>query len=127
MPSRRGGLGRGKMARCACCVAEAVRDTYSLGYIFGKISGEQRMQRFLIAFITIALALLTNAAAVETRPELRGVWVTRFEWATPDAGECKDRITRILEALAEKNFNAVVFQIRGEADTLYPSQIEPSS
>ena len=59
--------------------------------------------------------------------EFRGVWVARFEWASPDGDQCRERIRSILDSIAEANFNAVVFQVRGSAETLYPSDLEPWS
>jgi N-acetylmuramoyl-L-alanine amidase len=75
---------------------------------------------------TICLATLASVArGEEAAPEFRGAWVTRFEWVSPDAAECRANITRIFEQLSAANFNAAVFQVRGSAETLYPSSIEP--
>ncbi len=73
------------------------------------------------------LLVFSSISHAQPKPEFRGVWVTRFEWTSPDPAECKAKITRIRESIAAANFNAVVFQIRGAADTLYPSKIEPWS
>lgn len=59
--------------------------------------------------------------------EWRGVWITRFEWAKGSAEEITGRIRRMMLNLGRGNFNAVVFQVRGQGDTLYPSQIDPWS
>lgn len=61
--------------------------------------------------------------------EFRGVWVTRFEWPNKegDAASMKSRISQIMETLEGNRFNAVVFQVRGQADVLYPSPFEPWS
>lgn len=73
-----------------------------------------------------SVAPAVPAVPATASPELRGVWVTRFEW--PDlngnAGLIKANITRIMTTLAENNFNAVFFQVRGQCDTLYPSPFE---
>ena len=55
------------------------------------------------------------------------MWVTRFEWPDPDEALCKAKIDQILTALAKNNFNAAIFQVRGQADTFYPSPEEPWS
>lgn len=60
-------------------------------------------------------------------PEFRGMWVTRFEWPDPDETRCKAKIDQILTTLAKNNFNAAIFQVRGQADTFYPSPEEPWS
>ena len=57
-------------------------------------------------------------------PEFRALWATRFEW--PDQNElvCKAKIDALMAELAYAHFNAVFFQIRGQADVLYPSPYE---
>jgi len=66
--------------------------------------------------------------------ELRGVWVTRFTWtgASPDTispdtinpDTIRNNIINIMEQAAMANFNTVFFQVRGQAEVLYPSTIE---
>jgi len=74
------------------------------------------------------LALLIVAAlagpAVAQTPEFRAMWVTRFEWPNADPVTCRATIDRIMSDLKNAHFNAVVFQIRGQADVLYPSPYE---
>jgi len=60
-------------------------------------------------------------------PEFRALWITRFEWPSKDPNECKQKIVRIFEDMQNANFNAAVFQVRGCAETLYPSKLEPWS
>ncbi|GAB4326091.1 MAG: hypothetical protein Kow0059_22430 [Candidatus Sumerlaeia bacterium] len=59
--------------------------------------------------------------------ELRGIWITRFEWPGGTESEIKARIDAMMQSAAAAHFNAVFFQIRGQADTLYPSPYEPWS
>lgn len=59
--------------------------------------------------------------------EFRGVWISRFEWPERSPGICKKKILRYLDNIAANNFNAVVFQVRGQGDVLYPSPYEPWS
>ncbi len=59
--------------------------------------------------------------------EFRGVWITRFEWPSPDPVRCKENILRYLDDLMANNFNAVLFQVRGQGDVLYRSPFEPWS
>lgn len=59
--------------------------------------------------------------------EFRAVWVTRFEWPRPDADTCRKNIDEIMKMLAANRFNAVLFQVRGQCDTFYPSPEEPWS
>jgi len=52
------------------------------------------------------------------------MWVSRFEWPNANPAVCQAQIDQIMQNLAAANFNAVVFQIRGQADVLYPSPNE---
>jgi len=83
-----------------------------------------RSGRVLLAAI-VFLAWVPWAAAGDA--EFRGVWITRFNWASEDPERCRERIVHAFEGLAAGNFNAAVFQIRGDAETLYPSTLEPWS
>lgn len=60
-------------------------------------------------------------------PEFRGLWITRFEWPSKDPVECKKNIAQVFEDMEKANFNTAVFQVRGAAETLYPSELEPWS
>lgn len=53
--------------------------------------------------------------------EARALWVSRFEYST--AAD----ITRILTDAKSANFNIVYLQVRGVADALYQSDLEPCS
>ncbi|MBN1513332.1 MAG: family 10 glycosylhydrolase [Phycisphaerae bacterium] len=65
--------------------------------------------------------------SAEVPAEFRAAWVSRFEWTSRDPEECRAKIVDVFQTLAEANFNAAVFQVRGEAETLYPSDLEPWS
>ncbi|MFQ5435677.1 MAG: glycoside hydrolase family 10 protein, partial [Anaerolineae bacterium] len=53
--------------------------------------------------------------------------MTRFNWAHSNPDTMKLRITEFMQQIAADNFNAVFFQVRGQAETLYPSPLEPWS
>lgn len=59
--------------------------------------------------------------------EWRGVWMTRFEWPKGSRAAIEKRISEGFEAFSAGNLNAVIFQVRGQGDTLYPSEDEPWS
>jgi len=63
--------------------------------------------------------------ALSAEPEMRASWYTRFEWPSTDEATCKATVSQAMQALKDANFNTVLFQIRGECDTLYPSPYEP--
>lgn len=68
-----------------------------------------------------------TAVYVRTGTEFRAMWVSRFEWPNSDPVKCRAYIDNVMQKLSANNFNAVVFQMRGQADTLYPSPYEPWS
>ena len=51
--------------------------------------------------------------------EGRALWVSRFEFDSPE------KIELIMQRAAAANFNIVYFQVRGAADAIYRSAIEP--
>lgn len=79
--------------------------------------------RVLVAAVFIGL-IPPRAASGE---EFRGMWVSRFQWPSTSMSTVKSKIDSIMTNLAAHRFNAVVFQVRGQADTLYPSPYEPWS
>lgn len=59
--------------------------------------------------------------------EFRGMWISRFEWPHTNLAVVINNITSVMASLEANNFNAAIFQVRGQADTLYPSPYEPWS
>lgn len=80
--------------------------------------------QFLITGFTIII-LFFASSFYSAEPELRSVWYTRYEWPGDNETICKNVIKNSMETLKENNFNCVLFQVRGECDTLYPSPYEP--
>ncbi len=58
--------------------------------------------------------------------EMRGLWITRFDWTTP-AGADPQRIDEIVDNATAAGFNALLFQVRGEGDAYYSPGLEPWS
>jgi uncharacterized lipoprotein YddW (UPF0748 family) len=56
--------------------------------------------------------------------EVRALWVTRFDWTTSNGAD-SGKIDEIVENASEAGFNALFFQVRGEADAYYSSSVEP--
>ncbi|HQA45840.1 MAG TPA: family 10 glycosylhydrolase [Phycisphaerae bacterium] len=84
------------------------------------------MRRLVCAGIVL-MSLSAGPVVAENAPEFRAAWVTRFDWTDQDPERCRAKILEAFEILSAANMNAVVFQIRGEAETLYPSELEPWS
>ena len=57
--------------------------------------------------------------------EVRGIWVTRFDWTRLNQPADPARIDAIVNNIAAAGFNVVFFQVRGTADAYYASGIEP--
>ena len=88
----------------------------------------RRMNRILSVFAGLfLLASAIGPALQAVEPELRGVWITRFEWPDRNPEVCRAKIVEVLDRAAGANFNAVFLQVRGQADVLYPSPYEPWS
>ncbi|HEY3245140.1 MAG TPA: family 10 glycosylhydrolase, partial [Phycisphaerae bacterium] len=81
----------------------------------------QRVCWILLIPTTCTISL---EAARAQNPEFRAMWVSRFEWPNTNPATCQATINNIMQTLAAHHFNAVLFQIRGQADVLYPSPYE---
>lgn len=58
--------------------------------------------------------------------EVRGIWVTRFDWmelASADPAQ----IDAVVDDIASARFNTIFFQVRGVADAFYTPGLEPWS
>lgn len=79
--------------------------------------------KLLAARIALAATGLSLFAGCQTGPRMAGpvraIWVTRFDYKTADD------VSRIIDNCSDAGFNTVVFQVRGNGTTFYPSQIEP--
>lgn len=80
----------------------------------------------------IAFALLTALAASAQSPkrEFRGAWlhtVFQTQYLRNTTAQNKEYICRQLDSLAAMGVNAVIFQVRPQADAFYASRLEPWS
>jgi uncharacterized lipoprotein YddW (UPF0748 family) len=57
--------------------------------------------------------------------EARGMWMTRFEYASKSPDSAKAKITHLFEKARHAKLNMVFFQVRGNADAYYRSALEP--
>lgn len=57
--------------------------------------------------------------------EMRGLWVSRFDWTDYNNPADPAKIDEIVNNAAFAGFNAIFFQVRGTADAFYDSPIEP--
>lgn len=78
------------------------------------------------------MAVWVDSASAQAPPEFRAMACSRFQWPqetnkVPDLNLTKAYIDNLMQKLKAHNFNAVIFQMRGQCDTLYPSPYEPWS
>ena len=82
---------------------------------------------FLLVWLLLLISLNTMKLfaqtewAVQTEPEGRALWVTRWEYRT------EAQIRSIIRDAKNANLNIVLFQVRGQADAFYFSNYEPWS
>ena len=87
-----------------------------------------------MAVLLLAGGMRAENPATETakypKREFRGAWyptVTNTTWRDMTTDEIKADIIRVLDAMASVNVNAVLFQVRPQADALFVSDLEPWS
>ncbi|MFT5196803.1 MAG: uncharacterized lipoprotein YddW (UPF0748 family) [Candidatus Promineifilaceae bacterium] len=59
--------------------------------------------------------------------EVRGIWVTRFDWTSSFYGAEVEKIDEIVNNVTLAGFNTIYFQVRGTADAFYTPGLEPWS
>ncbi len=57
--------------------------------------------------------------------EVRGLWVTRFDWTDYGQPASPSRIDEIVQKASAAGFNMIFFQVRGTADAYYTPGLEP--
>lgn len=89
------------------------------------------MKRIKLFFLSLLLLCGGTGALAQTGPkrEFRGAWIqcvnNQFKGMTPDA--MRANLLHQLGELQKAGINAVIFQVRAEADALYHSKYEPWS
>jgi uncharacterized lipoprotein YddW (UPF0748 family) len=59
------------------------------------------------------------------RPEVRALWVSRFDWTTLGSTPTVASLTKVVSDAARAGFNTVFFQVRGAGDAYYTPGPEP--
>lgn len=70
-------------------------------------------------FLLILSTLLMAGWGRVKLPEVRAIWVTRFDYKSP-----RD-VAKIVENCARAGFTDIFFQVRGNGTVFYPSRVEP--
>ena len=91
---------------------------------------------FFMAFITLVTACgtskrsLTRVADPTPKREFRGAWVQtvgQFRYRQTNSAAMRHYLTEMVRKFDEAGINAVIFQVRPEADAFYRSRLEPWS
>lgn len=87
------------------------------------------MNKKMILYLLFAFILLGNLQAQHPKREFRAAWIQAVNGQFRGMGtaQMQKYLTDQLDALQEAGINAIIFQVRPEADALYLSQIEPWS
>lgn len=86
------------------------------------------MQYRSIIIILFSLIFIGCEHEVFTgKREARGVWMSRFEYASKDSNSAKAKIQSTFEKARTAKFNMIFFQVRGYGDAFYKSRFEPWS
>ena len=83
----------------------------------------------LLVMVACWLSLAMSAQTMAPKREFRGAWIQcvngQFQGMTPE--KMQSVLTSQLDALQKAGINAIIFQVRAEADALYKSTYEPWS
>ena len=83
----------------------------------------------LLVMVACWLSLAMSAQTMAPKREFRGAWIQcvngQFQGMTPE--KMQSVLTSQLDALQKAGINAIIFQVRAEADALYKSNYEPWS
>ncbi len=81
-----------------------------------------------LVFLILSFSHFLNISAQPKR-EFRGAWIqcVNGQWLGMSTAKMQQTLTDQLNALQRMGVNAIIFQVRPEADALYPSEIEPWS
>ena len=87
------------------------------------------MRKFLLLLAVLAASVSLSAQTAQPKREFRGAWIQiingQFQGMSRSAMQAE--LTRHLDAMQRCHINAVMFQVRGEADAFYASPYEPWS
>ena len=87
--------------------------------------------KHLIMSLVALMLLNMSVMSQNTNPkrEFRGAWIQAIngQFKGKSTAEVQRMLTQQLNALQEAGINAIIFQVRPEADALYASSIEPWS
>lgn len=92
---------------------------------------DKKTNRRSISFLMLLLLMTTMplVSQAQVKREFRGAWIqcVNGQWLGQSTQQMQQTLTSQLNTLQQIGVNAIIFQVRPEADALYPSNIEPWS
>ena len=92
---------------------------------------DKKTNRRSISFLMLLLlmTMMPLVALAQVKREFRGAWIqcVNGQWLGQSTQQMQQTLTSQLNTLQQIGVNAIIFQVRPEADALYPSNIEPWS
>lgn len=87
------------------------------------------MLKKLLLLLLVSFPLVGMTAQTHPKREFRGVWIQAVngQFKGMPTEQMQQTLTNQLNSLQAAGINAIIFQVRPEADALYPSDIEPWS
>lgn len=73
----------------------------------------------------VPTATPTPSPTPEPMVELRGIWISRFDWTSRFEKSDAAEIDAMVANVADAGFNVIYFQVRGEGDAFYTPGLEP--
>lgn len=85
------------------------------------------MKRIFILLLTLCISTVMLAGVPMPKREFRGAWIQmingQFQGMSRD--QMQANLTHQLDVLQRCHVNTIIFQVRGEADAMYQSSLEP--
>lgn len=85
------------------------------------------MKRIFILLLTLCISAVMLAGVPMPKREFRGAWIQmingQFQGMSRD--QMQANLTHQLDVLQRCHVNTIIFQVRGEADAMYQSNLEP--
>ena len=101
-------------------------------FLFLSNINKTLIMKFRFYFITLAILLFAFPLKSQQSPkrEFRGAWIQtvhQSQYQNMDKATMQTYLTAMLDGLQQMGINAVIFQVRPQADAFYRSSLEPWS
>ena len=85
------------------------------------------MKRIFILLLTLCISAVMLAGVPMPKREFRGAWIQMIngQFQGMNRDQMQANLTHQLDVLQRCHVNTIIFQVRGEADAMYQSSLEP--